>query len=153
MSEAPRRILLSRAKGWRMPPDTAKVDRSTGFGNPFPMRRCMVTCCGSKTEHWSVGSFDGPGFWVRASEAEARALSVTAFRTWLTAPSRTHLVARAQHQLRGKNLACWCALDQPCHADVLLEIANAPLTPAPEALTLIAEARSARTNPEPGEPN
>jgi hypothetical protein len=28
--------------------------------------------------------------------------------------------------LRGKNLACWCALDQPCHADVLLEIANAP---------------------------
>ena len=26
--------------------------------------------------------------------------------------------------LRGKNLACWCALDQPCHADVLLELAN-----------------------------
>jgi hypothetical protein len=28
-------------------------------------------------------------------------------------------------ELRGKNLACWCPLDQPCHADVLLEIANA----------------------------
>lgn len=28
--------------------------------------------------------------------------------------------------LRGKNLACWCPLDQPCHADVLLEIANEP---------------------------
>jgi hypothetical protein len=27
--------------------------------------------------------------------------------------------------LRGKNLACWCRLDQPCHADVLLELANA----------------------------
>lgn len=27
--------------------------------------------------------------------------------------------------LRGKNLACWCALDVECHADVLLEIANA----------------------------
>lgn len=27
-------------------------------------------------------------------------------------------------QLRGKDLACWCPLDQPCHADVLLEIAN-----------------------------
>jgi hypothetical protein len=26
--------------------------------------------------------------------------------------------------LRGKNLACWCPLDQPCHADVLLEMAN-----------------------------
>jgi hypothetical protein len=29
-------------------------------------------------------------------------------------------------ELRGKDLACWCALDVPCHADVLLEIANAP---------------------------
>lgn len=29
------------------------------------------------------------------------------------------------HELRGKNLACWCPLDQPCHADVLLELANA----------------------------
>lgn len=33
-------------------------------------------------------------------------------------------------ELRGKNLACWCPLDQPCHADVLLELANPPpLTP------------------------
>lgn len=29
--------------------------------------------------------------------------------------------------LRGRNLACWCPLDQPCHADVLLALANAPL--------------------------
>jgi len=28
--------------------------------------------------------------------------------------------------LRGKNLACWCPLDHPCHADVLLELANRP---------------------------
>ncbi len=28
-------------------------------------------------------------------------------------------------ELRGKDLACWCKPDQPCHADVLLEIANA----------------------------
>lgn len=27
--------------------------------------------------------------------------------------------------LRGKNLACWCPLDQPCHADVLLAAAKA----------------------------
>ena len=26
--------------------------------------------------------------------------------------------------LRGHDLACWCPLDQPCHADVLLELAN-----------------------------
>jgi len=33
-------------------------------------------------------------------------------------------VATIKMKLKGKNLACWCALDQPCHADVLLEIAN-----------------------------
>lgn len=27
-------------------------------------------------------------------------------------------------ELRGKDLCCWCPLDQLCHADVLLEIAN-----------------------------
>ena len=27
-------------------------------------------------------------------------------------------------ELRGKNLACWCAPDQACHADVLLKWAN-----------------------------
>ena len=27
-------------------------------------------------------------------------------------------------ELRGKNLACWCKEGEPCHADVLLEIAN-----------------------------
>lgn len=26
--------------------------------------------------------------------------------------------------LRGRDLACWCPLDLPCHADVLLELAN-----------------------------
>jgi hypothetical protein len=26
--------------------------------------------------------------------------------------------------LRGHDLACWCPLDRPCHADVLLELAN-----------------------------
>jgi hypothetical protein len=29
-------------------------------------------------------------------------------------------------ELRGKNLACWCKLDQPCHADVLLDLSNRP---------------------------
>ena len=31
---------------------------------------------------------------------------------------------RIQSELRGKNLACWCQPGQPCHADVLLKIAN-----------------------------
>ncbi|MGA4726274.1 DUF4326 domain-containing protein [Micromonospora taraxaci] len=36
---------------------------------------------------------------------------------------RTHLA--------GKDLACWCPLDQPCHADVLLELASAPAETVP----------------------
>lgn len=35
--------------------------------------------------------------------------------------------------LRDKNLACWCNLDRPCHADVLLELANAPIAEKPDA--------------------
>jgi hypothetical protein len=38
-------------------------------------------------------------------------------------PDRAELVRRLP-ELRGKNLACWCPLDKPCHADVLLELAN-----------------------------
>jgi hypothetical protein len=30
----------------------------------------------------------------------------------------------ALHLLRGRDLCCWCPLDQPCHADVLLDLAN-----------------------------
>ena len=34
-------------------------------------------------------------------------------------------IVRLRHELAGYDLACWCPLDQPCHADVLLELANA----------------------------
>ncbi|TXH11291.1 MAG: DUF4326 domain-containing protein [Hyphomicrobiaceae bacterium] len=53
------------------------------------------------------------------------------FREWLTGCicstvftcQRQEIHDRVQ-ELRGKDLACWCSLDQPCHADVLLELAN-----------------------------
>jgi len=45
------------------------------------------------------------------------AMDVDAYRGWISQ-------AQARAFLRGKDLACWCKLDQPCHADVLLEIAN-----------------------------
>ena len=46
--------------------------------------------------------------------------AVEAFRTWIEGEDLT--------PLRGKNLACWCKLGAACHADVLLELANQPLT-------------------------
>ncbi len=53
------------------------------------------------------------------------------FRNWLNGQKATgagglrriSLMSRI-HELRGKDLACWCPLDHHCHADVLLEIAN-----------------------------
>lgn len=47
---------------------------------------------------------------------------VNAYREWL----RAHIsLSLKVDELRGKNLACWCKPGEPCHADVLLEIANA----------------------------
>lgn len=28
------------------------------------------------------------------------------------------------HDLAGRDLACWCLLDMPCQADILLKMAN-----------------------------
>ncbi len=57
----------------------------------------------------------------------AREQVVARYRDWLRwslvglAPI---LCRAARTELRGKHLVCWCA-PLPCHADVLLEIANA----------------------------
>lgn len=49
---------------------------------------------------------------------------VKLYRRYFVAPTlQVHGTAYFE-PLRGKDLACWCALDQPCHADVLLELAN-----------------------------
>ena len=113
----PDRIQLSRAKGWRMPPNTVKVDRSTKWGNPFTIAECR--------EAGYVGT----------DEAIA-ARCVEAFRVWLGPMWRNNWQGRESEaaraaildniaHLRGKHLACWCKPGSPCHADVLLEIANA----------------------------
>jgi hypothetical protein len=50
--------------------------------------------------------------------------AVAAFRSWLENDASEKWKEEARDALRGKNLACWCALDAPCHADVLLAFAN-----------------------------
>lgn len=110
---SPRRVQLSRKKGWRMPENTVKVTRGRGmrYGNPFsigngPMHREAVDAAGA------VGFFRD-----MLGDAELRAAA--------SYPPDQEI----RRELRGKNLACWCALNQPCHADVLLELANAPEEP------------------------
>lgn len=57
------------------------------------------------------------------ARASSRAETVTKYRSW--AAAQPELVAAARVELAGRDLVCWCPLGEPCHADVLLELANA----------------------------
>jgi hypothetical protein len=111
---APVRIRLSRQKGWRMPPDTVKVDRSTRWGNPF-----NATAAYMPFDH---AGYPIPLHPLRTAPSLDRCLDMfAAYLRGILSRDANFLAP-----LRGKNLGCWCKLDQPCHADVLLRIANAP---------------------------
>ena len=123
------RIRLSRARGWRKPENTVVVARPSLWGNPFS----------AEIPHGET-----------LQPRETRAHLVAMYRRWLTSGERFIEIAEAmplvdergqvwrmnarhttrptpreiRQELGGKNLACWCPLDQPCHADVLLELAN-----------------------------
>lgn len=45
--------------------------------------------------------------------------AVALYRTWVEPQADT-----VRAELGGRDLCCWCPLDRPCHADVLLELAN-----------------------------
>ena len=105
-----KRIQRKRTKGWRMPPGTVYVGRGSKWGNPYVV---------SKTE---TGKYRMFRYRVRpfAFKIDAIKRSVRCYKDRIAkyfTPSRLK-------ELEGKDLACWCPLDKPCHADVLLEIAN-----------------------------
>lgn len=93
----PHRIQLFRSKGWRMPPNTVKVARTTKYGNPHHVGYCLE--CG-----------------VTHTREEA----IAEFRALCDTPE---IRDRIREELAGRNLACWCKLTDECHADVLLSIA------------------------------
>lgn len=98
----PKRIQRKRTKGWRMPENTVYVGRPSKFGNPF-----------------------------NVTEDRTHGETVAAFKIWITVdgchaniPEKKAAILNSLDEIRGKNLACWCREDRPCHADILLEIAN-----------------------------
>jgi hypothetical protein len=120
---APKRIQMSRTRPWRAEhPDAVIVDRRTKWGNPYPVGDEV-------TATWLGGEM--------AMLVATPEMAVAAFR-FLMAGRLTRYAndleddAYVSHWeqglegLRGRDLACWCTLDQPCHADVLLELANPP---------------------------
>jgi hypothetical protein len=93
----PKRIQRKRTKGWKKPIGAVNVARPGKWGNPF-----------------KVG--DG-----HCTAEEAKLL----YSRDLLKGYLGFTVYDVRLDLAGKDLMCWCSLDAPCHADVLLEIANA----------------------------
>ena len=90
----PKRFQQKRVKGWKMPRDGVYVGRPTKWGNPFKIDA-------KTSREQSIAKFER---YISKMEPQKR-------KTLLT-------------PLRGKDLGCWCPLDVPCHADVLLKWAN-----------------------------
>lgn len=114
MTDKPKRIQRKRTRGWKMPPNTIYVGRRSVWGNPFRV---------------SNGDCDHPECGPASHPPLTAQMAVDSFR--MNLPGIIRVLSRQKRfngdplaMLRGKNLACWCPLDQPCHADVLLEIAN-----------------------------
>lgn len=110
----PVRLQLSRRKGYSLQAATVAanglpaviVARPGPWGNPFRIGHTRREC---------------EGEWEKVEDA---ATAVRFFREMLTIPQRNYPTDAQVATLRGKNLACWCKLGDPCHADVLLELAN-----------------------------
>jgi hypothetical protein len=92
----PTRIQRSRRKGWRAPEGAVYVGRGSKWGNPYK---------------GDANSVD-------------REYMTALFEEMLERPDKSGFINEIKEHLRGKNLMCWCPLDQPCHADALLKIAN-----------------------------
>lgn len=109
----PKRIQLSRRKGFRLPDGAVNVARPSKFGNPY------------KACHYDVTSFP-----VDERDLVFRGLATRDHWMWLRVTCAGEAIAeRARIELRGKHLACWCPLPKrgepdECHAANLIEIAN-----------------------------
>ena len=109
---SPVRVQRRRTKGWRMPEGAVYVGRGSKWGNPWRIQ-------GTFTAPMAVGAFrqalERGGYWDNPDH-----------ENWTDLPT----VEAIQAALAGKDLACWCKLTAPCHADVLLELANPSPSPA-----------------------
>lgn len=107
---SPQRIQLRRTKGWRLPEGAVSVARPTKWGNPFWIGSNR---CSGRGQTYAE---------ERVTDAET---SVRFFREMLSITPRNYPTqAEIVAELRGRDLACWCKPGAPCHADVLLELAN-----------------------------
>ncbi len=121
----PERIQQKRTRGWRKPEGAVSVARPSKWGNPYVVGRTLLTLTGDSEEMF-IGSFDR----IQRIETISPRVAVDLYRLlWLTNWNVADLkvprpAPRDLRELRGRDLMCFCPLGQPCHADVLLELAN-----------------------------
>lgn len=122
MADKPKRIKRQRKKGWRMPENAVNVTRPGKYGNPFVIGRWAkigVGFGGVNAPYYLTGNKPGEGNgWIYI---DCALTAVSMYRKWC---SYAPLSQKQKNELRGKDIACWCPLDQPCHGDILLELAN-----------------------------
>jgi hypothetical protein len=102
-TKVPQRIQRKRTKGWRAPPNTVYVGRGSVYGNAF---------------HWDLYK-QAHG----VTEREAKQWAKSAFEAVWTEHADTDY-RKYLEAIKGRDLACWCKPDEPCHGDVLLKLAN-----------------------------
>ena len=123
MMTKPVRIQLRRTKGFRLQEvsrainglPAVNVARPSKWGNPIKVGREIEVWFVFKTVRIRPQSREDAVRWFSSVVRDNRRCSFMA-----EYPS----IEEIRRELRGKNLACWCPTDHPCHADVLLEIAN-----------------------------
>lgn len=138
----PERHQHIRKRGAKLPSGCKLVTRATRWGNPFKVADIARAGYGdwshpSPDPLWSA-HFNFIGSLARHGETP-EGLAYRAYRDRLAVEHAVSLFRTlAEHfravdpagfaewiePLRGHDLACSCPLDQPCHADVLLELAN-----------------------------
>jgi hypothetical protein len=134
MTPAPRpqRRRLSRANGWTKPAGAVVIARPTKWGNPWrviPARDARFPW----GEAADVVHADGDRYAGRFERFTSS--PGTGAPYWAVQMYKLHLAdhpelrAAIVAELRGRDLLCWCRPDQPCHADLLIDLANsaAPL--------------------------
>ncbi|MRX31865.1 DUF4326 domain-containing protein [Aminobacter sp. MDW-2] len=129
--ETPVRVQLSRKKGWKMPENTVNVARPNRWGNDWKVGSTMFDPATSQfrtceTVEDAIQAFRNSVDWDPDAKTTLPTTEGGTLEIWggFGPYHRNRKTIRAE--LAGKNLACWCRLDQPCHADVLLELANSP---------------------------
>jgi hypothetical protein len=134
----PRRIRLSRARGWRLPEGAVVVSRPTCWGNPFKVGETIR----NDGPLWPyikplIGE-DLPGWRMTQVSFQRTEDVVSAYSAWVL--EQPVLMLRMAGELAGRDLGCWCKLTEPCHADILLALANEWDNPPSPTLAIFAEA-------------